>query len=73
MDQSKPRRQIFWLAIVGVGGTAFAMGIQLCLAIINGYGWWKVSMAAFAFLCLTFVLWKVLRHSLIVEENINDA
>jgi bacteriorhodopsin len=70
MDQIK-RWQIFWLAAVGVGGTAFALGIQLCLSIISGYGWWKVGMAAFVFLCLLYVLWRSLRQAL--AENTKNV
>ncbi len=67
----KQRWQIFWLAAIGIGGTAFAFGIQLCLAIISGYGWWKAGMAGFSFLCVMFVLWKQLRQAMV--ENIHDA
>jgi hypothetical protein len=71
MEQRKRLWQIFWLAAVGIGGTAFALGIQLCLSIISGYGWPKVGLATFAFLCLLFVLWKLLRQALV--EDVKNA
>jgi hypothetical protein len=58
-----PRLQIYGTAF-GVSGTSFALGIQLCLSFLSGYGWWKVGMAAFSVLCLTFVLWRTVRQVL---------
>jgi uncharacterized membrane protein YqjE len=63
MDHRKQLWQIFLLAVVGIGGTAFGLGTQLCLAIDSGNGWWKVGTAVFAFLCLIFVLWTLLRQA----------
>jgi hypothetical protein len=57
-----PRQQIYGAAF-GIAGTSFGLGMQLALTIVSGYGWWKVGMAAFSILCLTFVLSVIVRRS----------
>jgi hypothetical protein len=58
-----PRFQIYGAAF-GIGGAAFGLGVQFALSIVSGDGWWKVGMAAFSILCLTFVLWRSVRQTL---------
>jgi hypothetical protein len=53
---------IFWLAVIGLGGTAFAQGSNLGIALDEGHGWWKVGIGAFVYLCLCFALWGLLRR-----------
>jgi hypothetical protein len=58
-----PRLQIYASAF-GIGGAAFALGVQLALSAASGEGWWKVGTGALCVLGLAFVLSRIVRQSL---------
>ena len=72
LDQHSDRRagktltrslwQVFWVAVIGLGGTAFGLGANLVLALDEGRGWWKVGIAVLSYLCLCFVVWALLQR-----------
>jgi hypothetical protein len=59
---AREHRQIFWVAVIGLGGSAFGLGSNLVVALDDGHGWWKVGLAAFSYLCLCFALWALLQR-----------